>query len=183
MAIAKRPGGLYYTAQGKPVDANGVLIADAPEQPQDTDPSKQPGSLLALARTPEERVGLAIARAMADPKGVLKAEEEAIKAAQKQAADRLAPAQPVAGASAPSVVLDPGTMTVAELATYLASLTTAEQVAATQKADKRKGVVGALYAARLEEIAVSAKASKSSEATASTASTSSKARSSKSKGK
>lgn len=44
MAEAQRAGGLYYI-KGRPVDANGDLVKDAPDQPKDTDPNQQPGAL------------------------------------------------------------------------------------------------------------------------------------------
>ena len=62
MAKAQRDGGLYYTDKGVAVDAEGKKIEDAPKQPKDTDPSKQPGAVGAL--TSEERLGVAIATAM-----------------------------------------------------------------------------------------------------------------------
>jgi hypothetical protein len=45
MAKAKREGGLYYTAQGVGVDAEGRKVEDAPKAEPDTDPSKQPGGV------------------------------------------------------------------------------------------------------------------------------------------
>lgn len=62
MAKAQREGGLYYTDKGVAVDAEGKKLEDAPKQPKDTDPSKQPGA--AGASTSEERLGIAIATAL-----------------------------------------------------------------------------------------------------------------------
>lgn len=44
MATAKRPGGLYYTADGTAVDSFGRKIEGAPKRPADTKPEDQPVS-------------------------------------------------------------------------------------------------------------------------------------------
>ena len=48
---ALRPGGLYYTADGTAIDANGRILKDAPERPEDTPENEQPHAKLLAAST------------------------------------------------------------------------------------------------------------------------------------
>lgn len=130
MAEAKRPGGLYYVGD-KAVDANGVEITNAPKRQADTDPSQQPGAF--GASTPEERIGLAIARAMADPKAALAAHGVQTPASTSKASE------------------SDELPTVADLDDHLAGLASAAEVKALQKRDNRV-TAEPKYAKRLAEL-------------------------------
>lgn len=132
MATAKREGGLYYTEKGVAVDAEGREIKGAPKPSPDTPPEKQPG---AIATTPEERMGLAIANAL----------RGTTTAGSRERTARTESSEPSAedeGEDLPKLADLPG---------HLAGLKTAEEVEALQKTDTRKGAVE-LYEARLAEL-------------------------------
>ncbi len=61
MAVAKRPGGLYYVGQTA-VDSEGKTIPDAPEREPDTAPSSQVGNPLGPSH--DERIAAAVAGAV-----------------------------------------------------------------------------------------------------------------------
>lgn len=84
MATAKQHDGRSIVAyvKGKAVDSEGKIIEGAPPEPENTDPSEQPHALAGLS--PEQRMGVAIAKAVADPKGTLK-EAKAIEEAARPA--------------------------------------------------------------------------------------------------
>lgn len=83
MATAKVHNGVAIVAYvgDKAVDSEGREIKGAPKPPKDTDPSEQPGNN--LVSTPEERMGLAIARAMANPKTMVAAATKPAKTSKK----------------------------------------------------------------------------------------------------
>lgn len=142
MATAKRPGGLYYTAQGIAVDANGEAVKGAPKKTPDTDPSKQPGAPGAL--TSEERIGVAIAQAITNPAGVIAKQQAAEAAAAKGAAME---STENTGDEGDESELP----TVADLPDHLAGLKTADEVRALQKSDERT-TAQKHYEARLAEL-------------------------------
>jgi hypothetical protein len=130
MAKAKQEGGLYYTADGTPVDADGNVLKDAPKRGKDTDPSKQPGAL--GAPTPEERMGRAIADAITGKKPA----SAAAVAEEEDATD--------------DDEVD-GLPTLADLPDHLAGIESVDEVKALRKTDKRKGAKP-IYEARLAEL-------------------------------
>lgn len=134
MATAKRPGGLYYTATGAAVDANGDAIKGAPKQAKDTDPSQQPGAV--GAQTAEERLATAVARAVLDPKGTLATKPAAAPADNDDETD--------------DDEAD-GLPTLADLPDHLAGIDSPDDVKALRKSDKRKGAKP-IYEARLAEL-------------------------------
>jgi hypothetical protein len=127
MGEALREGGLYYI-KGRPVDANGNLVKDAPEQPADTDPSKQPGALAQQHASPIAQLAEALA---------------AISGGKVAAAAASAPSAKKAAPEDESEL-----PTVDELEGHLATLGSADEVRAMQKRDKRKTAVP-MYEARL----------------------------------
>lgn len=137
MAKALREGGLYYTEKGKAVDAEGNEVKDAPKQPKNTDPSKQPGAL--GAATPEERMGVAIAQAILNPKAAV-ANAGVGQTSQEGNVDE--------NESGQEQVELP---TLADLPDHLQSLNSVEEVEKLQNSDDRKGAVS-LYEARLAEL-------------------------------
>lgn len=67
MATAKQEGGLYYV-NGVAVDAEGKKVEGAPKQAPDTDPSQQPGGLVATGQVsadPIQRLADILAPAIA----------------------------------------------------------------------------------------------------------------------
>lgn len=86
MAEAKLHKGRAIVAykNGQAIDSDGKVIEGAPKQPKDTDPSQQIGR--ASAPTPEERMALAFAQAMANPQALL-AKHAAAEAAANASAD------------------------------------------------------------------------------------------------
>lgn len=153
MSTAKRPGGLYYTAQGKAVDAEGVEIKDAPRPTPDTPPDKQPGA--AGAATPEERMGRAIADALSGktPAKPARASSEApgVEETASQRAGEAATTATTATADTPAAGESGELPKIADLPARLATLTMVEDVKAMKKTDKRAGAKK-LYAARIKEI-------------------------------
>lgn len=168
MGTAKQHDGRSIVAYvgDKAVDSEGEEIKGAPKPPKNTDPADQP----AMSNlTPEQRMGLEIARAVADPKGTLKAagaSKTSAKAADEEddASTTRLPAPPrgapgnAAAASAPSASgaenesgADAEPPKIGELEAHLAGLKTADQVKALQRRDKRVGA-RKLYKARLEEL-------------------------------
>jgi hypothetical protein len=86
MGKAKREGGLYYTAQGVGVDAEGRKVEGAPKLEPDTDPSKQPGAqgvgspaamTMRLDEDSIRAIGGKPAKEPAKPKGEAKDDERA----------------------------------------------------------------------------------------------------------
>lgn len=154
MATAKREGGLYYkpigtTGKYVAVDAEGETIKDAPKRPADTDPSRQPaaGGML----SPEERVAVAVAKAMKDPDAILA--RSGATAAGSGASD-------TGGTSATDSTDEPdetdsdeeeGLPTLAEMPAYLASIDDVDELRSMRRQDKRKGAKD-LYAARLDQL-------------------------------
>lgn len=57
-----------YRADGEAIDSEGVVIEGAPKATKDTPPDQQPGAL--GAPTPEERMAIAIATAIQNPKAL-----------------------------------------------------------------------------------------------------------------
>lgn len=138
MATAKLHDGqaiVAYNAKGEAIDSDGAVIKGAPRPPKDTPPDQQPGAL--GAATPEERIAVAVARAMKDPDKVLAN----------------------AGAANPASDEDEGTDSdeeeglppLAEMQDHLAGIKTVEEVESLRKQDKRKGAKP-LYKARLAEL-------------------------------
>ena len=140
MAKAHRPGGLYYVGDTA-VDAENNEIEGAPEKPKDTHPSEQPGAL--GGTTAEERMAIAIANAIVDPKGTIAAakakknEEESRKFDMENDDDEDAE--------------EAGLPTLADLPDHLETITTVKEVKALQKTDDRVGAQK-FYDARLEEL-------------------------------
>ena len=122
MAKASREGGLYYTDKGVAVDAEGKKLEDAPDQPKDTDPSKQPGAAGAL--TSEERLGVAIVTALKGGK---------------------------ASSTKDSDTDDAALPTIKELADHVAKLKTVAEVKAMAKRDDRVSAEP-IYDARIAEL-------------------------------
>lgn len=58
-----------YNADDEAIDSEGRVIKGAPKRSKDTPPNQQPGAL--GAQTPEERIAVAVARAVKDPDAVL----------------------------------------------------------------------------------------------------------------
>lgn len=121
-----------YNQQGKAVDSEGVVIPGAPRPPKDTDPAQQVGA--SGAPTPEERMAIAIAQAIVNPKAL----------AAKGAASSKAAEEPDGGEEVE-------TPTLAELPDHLAGLKSVADVKAMQKGDERVGAQK-LYAARIAEL-------------------------------
>lgn len=71
MAEAQLHNGRAIVAyrDGVAIDSEGAEIPGAPKQAKNTPPEEQPGAL--GGPTPEERIGIAIAQALANPKAVL----------------------------------------------------------------------------------------------------------------
>jgi hypothetical protein len=141
MAQAKQEGGLYYkpigtTGKYVAVDANDQVVEGAPKRPANTDPSQQPaaGGLLSS----EERVAVAVAKAMKDPDAVL-----------SRAAAQSTPADATAGSD--QAVDADELPTLADMPAYLDSITDVDEVRALQRTDDRKGAQD-LYAARIDEL-------------------------------
>jgi hypothetical protein len=137
MAEAKLYKGRAIVAyvDGQAVDSDGKVIEGAPRQPKDTPREQQPAAGGVLA--PEERVAVAVARAMKDPDGVLSR----------------AGALPTGSGEAASEVIDDDEElpTLADMPQYLASINNVDQVKALQAKDDRKGAQD-LYDARIAEL-------------------------------
>ena len=127
---ALRPGGLYYRTDGTPVDSENNVLEDAPKRAPDTPPHLQPGAL--GGPTPEQRIGLAIAQAITDPKGVIDAHTPKAPAGT----------EPVEETELPNV---------SDLQEHLASITSIDEVKALQAQDDRK-TAQPLYDARIAEL-------------------------------
>lgn len=128
MATAKKEGGLYYLADGTAVDANGEAVKGAPKRKPDTDPSKQPGAL--NAPTSEERMGFAIAQALANPQAMIAKVQAAEAAAAKTDDEEDEGVDTDESDDLPK--LD-------EMPEYLATMTDVDELKALKKQDKRKG--------------------------------------------
>lgn len=75
MAKAKQEGGLYYTADGDPVDANGEPVEGAPKRAKNTDPSKQPGAPGA-ANSQADVMGQAIAKGLVEAQRAMREDDK-----------------------------------------------------------------------------------------------------------
>jgi hypothetical protein len=114
---------------GHAVDSEGASIPGAPKPPADTPREQQP---TALATTPEERMAIAIAQAIANPKAV------AAKGAKAEDAD---------GDEQGDVELP----VLTKLPRALKKLKSVEEVRAMQATDDRAGAVEH-YDARIAEL-------------------------------
>lgn len=152
MATAKMHNGVAIVAyvNGKAVDSEGREIEGAPKPPKDTDPSEQPGVMGALSQ--EERLAVAVAKAVNDPKGTLAKKRGAKDEtdARPILTDEDKPASQRAGEVVTSIE-DEGLPSIADLSARLATLTNADAVRAMQKRDPRKKA-RPLYKARLAEL-------------------------------
>jgi hypothetical protein len=120
---------------GVGVDSEGVPIEGAPKQPKNTDPSRQPGAQ--GAPSPEERMAIAIAQAITNPK--------ALAAKGASASDKAAEEPDGNGEG------DIELPVLAKLPRALKKLKSVEEVRAMQAKDDRAGAVEH-YDARLAEL-------------------------------
>lgn len=141
MAEAKLHKGRAIVAykNGQAIDSDGRVIEGAPKQPKDTDASQQIGR--AHAATPEERMALAFAQALANPQALL------AKAAAAEAATSTADDDDD-GVDSDE---EEGLPSLPDMQAHLADITDADELKALQKQDKRKGAKP-LYKARLAEL-------------------------------
>jgi hypothetical protein len=123
MADAKKHDGqtLYYRADGVAVNADGQVIEGAPKRRKDTPPENQPGAL--GASTPEERLAIAVARAVKNPDAVL-ANAGAATTGDEEGID-----------SEESDELP----TLADMPAHLETITDVDELKALKRQDTRKG--------------------------------------------
>lgn len=132
MAKAKREGGLYYTAQGVAVDAEGKKVEDAPKLAPDTDPSKQPG---------------AQSGGVAPGTMTMRLDDDSLRAL----GGKVPPKAEGTDGGKTSEAEDDALPTIKDLKDHVAGLKTVEEVQALAKRDDRKSAEP-IYDARIAEI-------------------------------
>jgi hypothetical protein len=145
MAEAKRPGGLYYTAEGKAVDSEGREIKDAPKRPKDTSPEEM--ARVAQSTDPVQRLAETLDRTFGG--GAHAASMAAMRGPATPAASSAVAADDDEGGTDSEE--EEGLPPLAEMEAHLNTISDVDELKSMRRSDKRKGAKP-LYAARIKEL-------------------------------